>query len=47
MVQETEMKDREPLNKININKTKKAQTELGNLAMGSIIRENCRLNKIY
>ena len=33
------MKDREHLNKININKKAKAQIELGYLAMGLIIRE--------
>ena len=32
-VQETNMKDREPLNKTNINKKAKAQKKLGNLAM--------------
>ena len=31
------MKDREPLSKINIKKKVKAQIELGNLAMGSVI----------
>ena len=35
---ETKLKDREPLNKININKKAKAQIELENLAMESIIR---------
>ena len=39
MAQETKMKDREPLNKININKKAKTQIELANLAMGSIIWE--------
>ena len=37
MVQEMKIKIREPLNKININKRAKAQTELGNLAIGSSI----------
>ena len=41
VVQETKMKDQEPLNKININKRAKAQRELGNLAVGSIIQEIC------
>ena len=35
------MKDREPLSKINIKKKVKAQIELGNLAMGSVIWESC------
>ena len=35
---ETKMKCREPLNKVNINKKAKAQIELENLAMESIIQ---------
>ena len=41
VLQERKMKEREPLNKINkinINKKTKAQIELGNLAIGSIIQ---------
>ena len=41
MVHETKMKDKEPLNKININKKAKAQIELGNLAMRLIILAIC------
>ena len=41
MVQEAKMKDREPLNKISMNKKAKAQIELGNLAKGSIIPKIC------
>ena len=41
VVHETKMKEKEPLNKININKKAKAQIELGNLAMESIIRDIC------
>ena len=41
MEQETKMKDREPLNKITLNKKAKVQIELGNLAVGPTIREIC------
>ena len=41
VVQETNMKEREPLNKINMNKKAKALIELRNLSTGSIIREIC------
>ena len=41
MAQETNMKDSEPLNITKINKKAKVQIALGNLAMGSIIREIC------
>ena len=38
VVQETKMKERELLNKINKNKKAKTRLESGNLTMGSIIR---------
>ena len=41
MVQEAKMKDREPLNKINMSKKAKARIELGNLAKRSIIPKIC------
>ena len=41
VVQETKMKDREPLNKMNIDKKAKALAKLGNLAMGSITQDVC------
>ena len=41
MVQEAKMKDREPLNKINMNKKAKAWIELGNLAKRSITQKIC------
>ena len=45
VVQEMKMKDREPLNRININKKAKAQIELGNLTIGSIVEKFPDLKK--